>query len=66
MAERMDLRKEMCERLATPSKYAGLGAAIADWFLVWHWNHLSHFGSGRFELLCWSPYKWQMRLPPLK
>ena len=41
MAEQMDLRKEMNERLTTPSKYAGLGVAIAAELMVDFW-----FGTG--------------------
>ena len=40
----------------TPSKYVGLGAAIAnalDWFLVLHWSHVRNWGSGRR----WSTYE---------
>ena len=33
----MDLRKEMSKQLATPSKYAGLGAAMADKIMIGFW-----------------------------
>ena len=37
----------MSEQPTTPTKYKGLGSAMAqcranDWFLVWNWNHFSH------------------------
>ena len=40
----------------------GLGTAkaaelILDWFLVWHWSHVSRWGSGWFEPFHWKAIK---------
>ena len=37
MAEQMDPRKETSERLATPSTYAGLGAATVAELMIGFW-----------------------------
>ena len=37
MLEQMDPRKETSKRLATPSKYAGLGAAMAAELMIGFW-----------------------------
>ena len=66
----MNLRKEMSEWLTTPSKYEGLGAAMAGELMIGFWfgigvilavgvvDGLNHCIGGIYEQ--------QMRLPPLK
>ena len=60
----------MSKWLATPSKYASPGAAIAAELMIGFCFGVEVILAigvvNRFESLCWSIYEQQVRLPPLR